>query len=602
VREVAALGAIAFAVHALALAFVFPGYYDPLWPHHSDFYEPAAMAYGERSLADYLLGWPRPVGMALFVATGYLGIRGAIAFTVAVTLLNCAVTAAALRRFLGDPLDARFLGAYAVYLFLLFTHPHFYTFYRHDALSQYSYALLLPAAWFAVRYARTRGTRELGLLATFALLAFLCKETYAPAAFVLAGAYAAATWKEGTARAALAPALAIAAVFAVAMSASLLRGFPFSIEAGNRYQVVLAPVAMAREWLRYAADAFNPLAAAAVMLAALATGLFAGRRSMRFLVALTLPLAAAASWSGNAALPNHHYPGYSWNGAYLMYAPLLALAPLLRGAPIAAAAAGATLLLGIAAPLLDGAEYRRNAWALEQEARQQHLLRAIEDLARAMPGSAAAERVLVTGLAFPFSPFDYGAALGSYPRLRDVRFDVVTYPPDTSPLPHVRSSAPKVRFVPRQRVDIARYDAVWAFYTDGTLLAATPPGEAAQRVGPRGMLAAGDVLLFPEMARVFGAPGRSGPMPDDQAYLRCGTRLLEYEAVGLAESCLATSARISAANPYPFFYLGVIREKQGDLEGAKREFGRALALDDPRWPNPAFRDAIARVDRALPAR
>lgn len=599
-REVAVLAAIAFAVHALVLALVFPGYYDPLWPHHSDFYIPAAFANGTELPGDYPIP-PRPVGVLLLYAAGHLGIRGAIAFTLAVTFVNCAVTATAVRRILGDALDARFVLAYGVYLFLLFTQPHFYTFYTHDALSQYAYALALPAAWFAFRYAATGRLRHLAGIAAFALLSFLCKETYGPVALVLAAAYAAAAWKRRGARAALAPAVAIAVTLAVAFAANVLAGFPLSRDPVSAYQVVLAPASVATQWLRFAGEALNPFSAAVVLLAALATGIAGGWRGRRFGLALVLPLAALASWIGNAALPHHHIPGYSWNGAYLMFAPVLALAPLVRAAPIAALAAGAAWALAIASPLLDAADYRSNGWSLDQEATQRRLLGAIGDLARTTPAGARGQHILVTGLSFPFSPFDYGAALASFPRLRDARFDVVTYPFAAAPMPATRRLGPNVRFVPRQRVDVASYDAIWAFFADGTLFAVLPPAEAVRRIGPRGPFGATDVLVFPELARLFGPPGRTAPIAVGHAYLLCGARFLEYEALDRAEKCLAVSEQVSAANPYPFFYMGAVHEKRGDLAGAKREFERAVARDDPRQPNPAFSAALARVDRALGA-
>ena len=44
------------------------------------------------------------------------------------------------------------------------------------------------------------------------------------------------------------------------------------------------------------------------------------------MLSLVLPIAGALAWLPNALLPNHHFEAYSWNGAYLIYAPVLLLA------------------------------------------------------------------------------------------------------------------------------------------------------------------------------------------------------------------------------------------------------------------------------------
>lgn len=65
ILEAIALAAIFLVVHALVLVYVFPGFYDPFWPHHSDYYIAQALAYNEGGVLQ-ILTQPRPLALLLF--------------------------------------------------------------------------------------------------------------------------------------------------------------------------------------------------------------------------------------------------------------------------------------------------------------------------------------------------------------------------------------------------------------------------------------------------------------------------------------------------------------------------------------------------------
>src|ERR1700754_1835226 len=92
---------LALLVHAFVLKFIFPGYYSPFYPYHSDFYLAEALANAPNfgSIKNYI-GATRPVGMFFLRLTGYLGLYGAIAFTVVNVAVNVAITALLLQRIL----------------------------------------------------------------------------------------------------------------------------------------------------------------------------------------------------------------------------------------------------------------------------------------------------------------------------------------------------------------------------------------------------------------------------------------------------------------------------------------------------------------------
>src|SRR5215213_344776 len=84
---------IALIVHAFVLKFFFPGYYSPLYPHHSDFYISIALAHSPNDFFQYsYLGYSRPLGMFFMKLIGFLGLHGAILFTVINVALNCSLS------------------------------------------------------------------------------------------------------------------------------------------------------------------------------------------------------------------------------------------------------------------------------------------------------------------------------------------------------------------------------------------------------------------------------------------------------------------------------------------------------------------------------
>lgn len=137
-----ALFALALITHAVVLQFIYPGYYEPLWPLHSDFYLPTHINNSGLGVINYL-SKPRPSGMVFFFLIGSLGVHGSIAAIIFVTLMNVTMTATVAKNILNISFNLQFLAAYISYLVLLFSHPYFYSFYAHDAFSQFSYFLLL---------------------------------------------------------------------------------------------------------------------------------------------------------------------------------------------------------------------------------------------------------------------------------------------------------------------------------------------------------------------------------------------------------------------------------------------------------------------------
>ncbi len=85
------------AAYVLCLWGAFPGYFDPLYPLHSDFYFSPGLSIRNPALWAYF-DWPRPIGYLTADLLGRLGLQGFIASLILVTLVNATLTLELVRR------------------------------------------------------------------------------------------------------------------------------------------------------------------------------------------------------------------------------------------------------------------------------------------------------------------------------------------------------------------------------------------------------------------------------------------------------------------------------------------------------------------------
>lgn len=595
--EAVALTGLAFAMHAGVLAWIYPGYYSPFWPHHHDFYIPAALAHSPISYFDFL-AMPRPIGMFFFEVTGHLGIRSAIAVNLLLVMLNCAITAMILRRITALKLNAAFWTCFLLYLFLVFSHPYQYVWSTYDVFSQLSYFLLACAAMLCLRGV------GISILFGFFVCAFLAKETFALSALFLCMAW----WMLAKPRSrprVMYVSAALGMALGIALVINRINKSPFlgnGAIAGSPYQIDFSIGSMFSEWIRYADEGMS--LGAWLFVAVLAFALCLYRRVVGpklSVLAWALPVAGALAWLPNSVIPNHHYPGYSWNGSYLIYGPALFLGTLWAIRQWAGMFAVAASCLAIATPALSAARYSVNEWVLEQQHRQQRLL---SELAQRMHQLPSGEHsILVTGLDFPFSPFDYGYSLLSLGALDGKHFSVVTYASqgDTSAaLEAARKQLPFVQFVTPKDAYRDHFDVIWMFRNDGSLIRSVQIGNGILPSAALGFTPT-ELMIFPGVAEALGVASGAGVnfanLDDGYRLLNCGTALISYQQPAMALRCLEASIRKIPANAYPYYYSGIALELLKQSDEAKLFFEKAVAHDDAMKPNPAFKEAMQRSSK-----
>ena len=506
--QVAYLSILALLIHAIVLKFIFPGYYSPLFPHHSDFYIPVALAHSPDMFFQYkYLGHSRPLGILFLKLMGFLGIHGAILFTIINVMINCSLSATLLRRIAGIDFGWPFVLGYCLYCYLLFSQPYFYTFYTQDVLSHISYFFLIAGASFFYKWHDSRRVLAYNILFCCSVIAFLCKETYGPAAIVFAFLWWWYYRKGGTATAIAPLLLTGGALVAVLCFNIMIKSAFINLEASTTdpYFINLKPGSVFKEFYLYAAEGLNFCNLVMIALIGWLVVVYSRGtdkkgadtkgtdKKMSYLFWGCI-VAAICSWIPNALIPNHHNGGYSFNGAYLLYLPII-FVPLLWGQRILVRCLAVVLCMaGLCSPLASPKAYAGQWWVLEQENTQRNLLHSLDSLMGGLKAAGPGQSILVTGLTMPFYPFHHPMALESFPDSKLATYDVVNYSLTTK-----KERDYPVKFVGPADVQLTDYSAVWMFAGNGSLIRDLAMDTAVlQRIVKNN---GRDLVLYPDSAK-----------------------------------------------------------------------------------------------------
>lgn len=595
--EAISLATIFLAVHAVVLACIFPGFYDPFWPHHSDYYIAQALAYSEGG-ALQILTQPRPLALLLFSLFGRLGIHGSVIASFGVVVANYIGIAMMMRRAFQLEIKLPFFAAASAFAYLLASHPYQYEFSTWDVFSQLSFLFLLLAANLKLR---GHADWQVFLLA---LLGFLIKETYAASAAMLAAAWLLYHMKSNV-RAALAPLAIVLSAFLLAFVINRINGSPFTGSAnfdGSPYQIILRPASILAQWAQYSVEGMSLISAAIITLTLLSISLAFGSTSAIALTALAIVAAGALAWLPNSVLPNHHHAAYSWNGAYLLYAPVLLLAAVFqRGTTGFRLIVAAIFALAIGSPSGFAGTYTREKWIVDNQLRQKRLVIELQHLIAGLPSGPST--VVVSGLNGPFSPYDHWQAILSMHPPAGVHFYVLRYPewlpsnsPSVSAIEGINAERGIVSWINPDQLERNRPDQAWLFRSDGSVARVMDKQSPLAEVSEFG-ISSEDLVKYPDLLE-FTSPPQVDHAGDAAGFrfLKCGTTFLSYNAPDRAEFCLRRSAELIPRNPYSHFYLGKALEALGCLDEARDAYAEAVA-NAGTSPNPAFNQALETLRR-----
>ena len=598
--ECARVVLVVLLAYWIALEFIYPGYFDPLWPNHTDYYMPLAVSnYGVGPLS--FLGWPRPIGMMFLWLLGMFGLHGSILFVVLTVLVNIAGTSMLVRRVFGVPDGWKFLcGVFAV-SFSAFILPSFYSFYTHDTFAHASYALLLAGGWLWWSCRNEWSATKIISVFVIALLAFLTKETFGVAAvFMSLMVCFRATGKFER----FYPCIAVCAALVIALVYSVAIGSQFVNVAANSvadpYRINISPVSIVVEWFRYAREGMGWVGLFGVLVSASALLVFS--KSFDSLKSSYFVLLAAGFlvWLPNSLLPNHHYAGYAWSAVYLVMAPVAVAAALLESRVISTALLAVIVGASVVYGNTSRNKYDEGEWVRTQENTQKNLVRGLELNISQVPVGGATKRVLVTGLSFPFSPFEQPLSLKYFDQGRHIVYSVMEYGPSKGVAP-----TDFVRFVKAGDVVIGDYMQIWGFNKDGErAFVELNPGRFVENIskGLGSDIDAKILLLYPALrSELLDGNGniQGQVMGDGYKLLKIGQELMDYGDALDAEYFLGKASTLLPDNPYPSFFLGKVAQQKGDLKLAEKYYREAVDLQGGGNKNVYFEDALRRVKSLL---
>ena len=163
---------IAAVAYWFCLRFLFPGYFDPLFPPHPDLCIPTGLQI--RPLAE-IFTYPRPVSFLFLRSFGWLGVHGSILIAILTIGAGLLCLIWLVQIWTGRRASAWAIACYSV---ILFAQPQFYFQHRQDLSSTQSFITCLLAVEFWRRWVSDHKGWHYFAFACCLALTVLTKETY----------------------------------------------------------------------------------------------------------------------------------------------------------------------------------------------------------------------------------------------------------------------------------------------------------------------------------------------------------------------------------------------------------------------------------------
>lgn len=503
------LGALICATllaYFLCLRFLYPGYFAPAAPFHTDFYDYVGVT---RNSWIQLLHYPRPLTFLLFKIIGFRDVRLSMTIGIAIALVN--VILAMLYAGRVWPGDRKVSAGAAVYLVILFSHSQFYIEHRHDMPASFSLLFLLLSLLGFASWLRTRSPGGLLLAAVGAFSFGFAKESFfLSAPLLIAPLFLAFP----TRRIATGVFLAFCmACEVLAFLVSRSHSSPFvdlTATATAAYHIDTSISSMYGVFAGYLRDLFSwaGLGLAAIPLV---LGL---RRPRELFVQIAVIAAGLATLLPLALLPNHIFPEYAWMAAPFAFMPI-AFLPFDRLRSKTSGSLGLLLILFLCLYEFRAHQTERGLvfrWYLRQEAIGRNLYASLA----AFDHDLTDRRIAVAGLDTPFLPW----LSDSYTawRFGSRRWWFVVTPQDES-----TKNFSQVRFWTAPRADLRQVDALVLYRPDGRIARVLRGPAIADTIRS-------PLDLVPELAGIPSPAEAARP----EALLDTGRRLTQWSFFDLA--------------------------------------------------------------------
>jgi hypothetical protein len=408
-KKITLLIAVVAFCYFISLKFIFPAYFDPLVPHHPDYF----YTYGGFSAMSWMniFFYPRPIGFLILKIIGILGMKGVIIFLILFSFINILLTINFVKKISNLKIYWPIL---ILYLFLIFSHPGFYFNYTYDFFDAVAYFFAILAMLYWLKMGENLKPIYFVFISILIGLSFFSKETYIVAVLIFLAWHFAFKKNKIRKNAAImflvAVGITIAVLIQSRISQSIWVNFASSVD--NPYFINLNPRSIWETFYFYI-NGWANIGVWVIIILSLLIIATHKKYIKEFLLLLFMGLAIYAPYS---ILPNHKYGYYFWLGVPLGYAVILLLQPAMIknilakvankkiGTFVSTIFVVVFISLSLFSLRNDNQQIKSVvwAWAMQQEKNNKVILASLPTLKNNIKEN---DHILITGMNIETSPF-----------------------------------------------------------------------------------------------------------------------------------------------------------------------------------------------------
>lgn len=598
--EFLTLFVVVFGVYFLTLRFIFPGYFSPLIPFHSDFYifYPAL----PHETLELLFMSSRFVGIFVRDIVGIFGMESTIIFLIILNAVNITLTVLLVKAVARIKL---YWPLIILYLFLIFSHPGFYINYSYDFFDTLAYFFAVSAIFFWYKKIENIKNKYVLVAVLLIFLSLFSKETYFVPLFIF-WCYQ-CFFSDGKQRKSAIIILGTTVLLVIlSIFHSHLVNSPW-VEIESRkvdpYFINMNLTSIIKTFLYYFKMWGNlgviGLVALSLIISIISKKLFK-EKALFFIIGLS-------AYIPYSLLPNHKYGCYYWLAVPLTYSVILFINPesikLMIGKIGNRKLFNSLLIIFYVVVASLGAfslkryndSYRDTEfqWTLQQENINRNMLANFPYIKNNISPS---DKILVAGLTFPFHPFSHSDYVDSpnyidsyFGNYQNIKWVVATY--DDVDKDKIIGS---IEFLGIKKIDVSKYDKIFVFDAEGKLIRKIEKDKIETNNIDPNIVSINDLILYPELNKYAGAGLEDN---DWYNYMMMGN-ILSNAYPDRGAYFLNKAIQFSKdTNPYPYYFMGQLMERLGRNEEAFYNYNKAVELDDSKNKNKEFVIAVERVKK-----
>ncbi|MCR8855649.1 tetratricopeptide repeat protein [Lysinibacillus fusiformis] len=560
-----------FICYFLSLRYIFPGYFNPVLPHHSDQIDYYRDFQGN-TFWDFFVS-SRVVGDFLLSLVGMVSYQSILLFGIVVTILNILLIFKIYRNIIGNNISTYLK---LIFLLLIFSHPTFYINYTYDIFSTIALFFFLVAILIWYKY--EINLRKSIFISLFVLLSLLTKETYGLSIIVFF-IFQVLINKNNKRKYAIYLTISSILLLILTLIRSKIIGsafVSFSPDKDSPYFVSYDMISLFKTFLYYLKGGVNFYIISIIFLVFMLS-IVKKKFILEIIMMLAIGLSAYIPYS---VLPNHVVPHYVWVAVPLISSVILVLSSINIDKRVVNSILTLILILNFTTTLGYKNDYTDNMWAVFPENVNKNIYKSLNFVKEHIEPE---DKVLITGL--------YNTEETWYKSMYFVKdtFDIKVNLTVLNTGIEDDTKYTKLKNI--GNVNIEEYNKIFVYDTDGILKKyyVNSNSEELEIIKEHRVQ-----ILYPEINTLLKQLEEN-----DDWYLNMelGKKYLNIKDFANAESFLLKAVeKAKGENPYPSYFMGQLKESMGDYTIALSYYEQAIKIDDS---NNYFFDSLERVKALL---